>query len=76
MTTQWEHRTAVVNGINIHYVTQGQGPPVIMQCRARIERRQDARRLIRARHCTNHLLAHEQATTGRSPGSQGPVPGP
>ncbi|MFQ6026315.1 MAG: alpha/beta fold hydrolase [Dehalococcoidia bacterium] len=30
MTTQWEHRTAVVNGINIHYVTQGQGPPVIM----------------------------------------------
>ncbi len=30
MTTPWEHRTAVVNGINIHYVTQGQGPPVIM----------------------------------------------
>ena len=30
MTTQWEHRTAVVNGINIYYVTQGQGPTVIM----------------------------------------------
>lgn len=30
MTTQWDHRTAVVNGINIHYVTQGQGAPVIL----------------------------------------------
>jgi len=30
MTNQWNHRTAVVNGINIHYVTQGQGTPVIL----------------------------------------------
>ena len=30
MTTQWDHRTAAVNGINIHYVTQGTGEPVIM----------------------------------------------
>ena len=30
MTTQWDHRTAVVNGINIHYVTQGLGAPVIL----------------------------------------------
>ena len=30
MTTQWNHRTAGVNGINIHYVTQGQGNPVIL----------------------------------------------
>jgi len=30
MTMQWEHRTAVVNGINIHYVTQGQGAPVVL----------------------------------------------
>ena len=30
MTTQWDHRTAVVNGINIHYVTQGQGAPVVL----------------------------------------------
>ena len=26
----WEHRTARVNGINIHYVIQGQGSPVIL----------------------------------------------
>ena len=26
----WEHRTATVNGINIHYVIQGQGSPVIL----------------------------------------------
>ena len=30
MTTQWNHRTAKVNGINIHYVTYGQGSPVIL----------------------------------------------
>ena len=30
MTMQVEHRTAVVNGINIHYVIQGQGTPVIL----------------------------------------------
>ena len=30
MTTQWNHRTAKVNGINIHYVTHGQGSPVIL----------------------------------------------
>ena len=30
MPDQWDHRTAVVNGINIHYVIQGQGPPVIL----------------------------------------------
>jgi hypothetical protein len=30
MTTQWNHRTAVVNGLNIHYVTYGQGSPVIL----------------------------------------------
>src|SRR5882672_12591620 len=27
---QWRHRTAVVNGIHIHYVTHGQGAPVIL----------------------------------------------
>ena len=26
---QWEHRMAVVNGINIHYVIEGQGAPVV-----------------------------------------------
>ena len=26
----WEHNTAVVNGINIHYVTEGEGEPVIL----------------------------------------------
>jgi len=26
----WEHRTARVNGINIHYVIQGQGTPVML----------------------------------------------
>ena len=30
MSTQWDHRTASVNGINIHYVIHGQGTPVIM----------------------------------------------
>ena len=30
MTTQWNHRTAKVNGINTHYVTHGQGSPVIL----------------------------------------------
>ena len=26
---QWEHRMASVNGINIHYVIEGQGEPVV-----------------------------------------------
>jgi len=26
---QWEHRMAAVNGINIHYVIEGQGSPVV-----------------------------------------------
>ena len=26
---QWEHRMAAVNGINIHYVIEGQGDPVV-----------------------------------------------
>ena len=30
MTTQWNHRTAKVNGFNIYYVTHGQGSPVIL----------------------------------------------
>src|SRR6266571_1770437 len=30
MAMQWRHRTAVVNGIHIHYVTHGQGAPVIL----------------------------------------------
>ena len=30
MTVQWDHRTAAVNGINIHYVTQGHGAPVVL----------------------------------------------
>ena len=30
MAHQWDHRTAKVNGINIHYVIQGQGSPVIL----------------------------------------------
>ena len=30
MTLQVDHRTATVNGINIHYVVQGQGAPVIL----------------------------------------------
>lgn len=30
MSEAWQHRTARVNGINIHYVTHGQGPPVIL----------------------------------------------
>ena len=30
MATQWDHRTAQVNGINIHYVIQGQGSPVML----------------------------------------------
>jgi pimeloyl-ACP methyl ester carboxylesterase len=30
MSTDWDHRTAVVNGINMHYVTQGEGPPVVL----------------------------------------------
>ena len=30
MTTQWNHKTATVNGINIHYVAHGQGSPVIL----------------------------------------------
>ena len=29
MADQWEHRTAAVNGINIHYVIEGQGAPVV-----------------------------------------------
>jgi haloacetate dehalogenase len=27
---EWTHRTAVVNGIHIHYVTHGHGAPVIL----------------------------------------------
>ena len=27
--SQWEHRMAAVNGINIHYVIEGQGEPVV-----------------------------------------------
>ena len=30
MATQWNHRTARVNGINIHYVIHGQGSPVML----------------------------------------------
>ena len=30
MSDQWDHRTAQVNGINIHYVLHGKGPPVIL----------------------------------------------
>ena len=30
MAMQWTHRTAVVNSIHIHYVTYGQGAPVIL----------------------------------------------
>ena len=30
MTLQWNHRTAVVNGLSMHYVTHGQGSPVIL----------------------------------------------
>ncbi len=30
MAMQWTHRTAVVNGIHIHYVIHGQGAPVIL----------------------------------------------
>ena len=30
MAMEWTHRTAVVNGIHIHYVTHGQGAPVIL----------------------------------------------
>src|SRR5215471_15515921 len=30
MAMEWTHRTAVVNGIHIHYVTHGQGSPVIL----------------------------------------------
>ena len=30
MGTQWNHRTARVNGINIHYVIHGEGSPVIL----------------------------------------------
>ena len=30
MTMQVDHRTATVNGINIHYVLQGEGAPVIL----------------------------------------------
>ena len=30
MTNHWDHRTAMVNGISIHYVIQGQGFPVIL----------------------------------------------
>ncbi len=30
MTDQWNHKTARVNGINIHYVVHGQGSPVIL----------------------------------------------
>ena len=30
MTTTWDHRTENLDGLNIHYVTQGQGPPVFL----------------------------------------------
>jgi len=30
MAMQWRHRTAVVNGIHIYYVTHGQGAAVIL----------------------------------------------
>jgi pimeloyl-ACP methyl ester carboxylesterase len=30
MTLQWNHRTAVVNGLSMHDVTHGQGAPVIL----------------------------------------------
>ena len=30
MSQQFDHRTAVVNGINIHYVIEGQGFPVVL----------------------------------------------
>ena len=29
MEDQWDHRMALVNGINIHYVLEGQGNPVV-----------------------------------------------
>ena len=29
MSTDWDHRMAVVNGINIHYVLEGEGEPVV-----------------------------------------------
>ena len=30
MTVQWNHKTARVNGINIHYVHHGSGKPVML----------------------------------------------
>ncbi|HIC15960.1 MAG TPA: alpha/beta hydrolase [Gemmatimonadetes bacterium] len=30
MEDQWDHRMALVNGINIHYVLEGQGNPVVL----------------------------------------------
>jgi pimeloyl-ACP methyl ester carboxylesterase len=30
MSFQWDHKTARVNGINIHYVIHGDGPPVML----------------------------------------------
>ena len=30
MEDQWDHRMASVNGINIHYVLEGQGNPVVL----------------------------------------------
>ena len=30
MTPQWNHRTAVVNGLSMHDVTHGQGAPGIL----------------------------------------------
>ena len=30
MEAQWDHRMALVNGINIHYVLEGQGNPVVL----------------------------------------------
>ena len=30
MSSQWSHKTARVNGINIHYVAHGQGSPVLL----------------------------------------------
>jgi pimeloyl-ACP methyl ester carboxylesterase len=30
MEDQWGHRMALVNSINIHYVLEGQGNPVVL----------------------------------------------
>ncbi len=30
MTESWKHGTAHVNGVRLHYVTQGDGPPLVL----------------------------------------------